>query len=205
MKLKLNHNNEEKLRRAADILEAGGLVVYPTDTLYGLGCDALNEEAIKKVFQVKQRPLSEPLPIAVCSLEMMEEYTVLDKRSREVAARFLPGALTIVLQKKNLPAILTGGAGSVAVRMPDNKFAIRLVELLGRPVTTTSANIHNRKPPVSSGEVELNVDCILDAGTLGERIPSTILDLTGEPRILREGMIKREDIEWAMSTKEQEK
>ncbi len=190
-------NLEPAIEKAASVLRAGGLVVYPTDTLYGLGCDALNGEALKKVFAVKKRPEDKPLSIAVSSLEMMRRYTQVTPEAEALAKRFLPGALTLVLRKKDLPDILTAGEKNVAIRIPGNKLALRLIGTLGHPISATSANLSGMEPPVTAEEAmrQIQVDLVLDSGRLEARIPSTIVDLSGRPKLLREGKIKWSEIE----------
>ncbi len=179
-----------KLEKAAKIILSGGLVVYPTDTLYALGCNALNEEAILKVYETKKRSLAKPLPIAVASIDMMKRYAYVNKNAEKIAKKFLPGALTIVLRKKRvLPDILTSGLDKVAIRIPANKIALKLIELVGLPLVTTSANISGEAPPASIEEVKIKADYIINGGKL-EGIPSTIIDLSeAAPKILRRGKI----------------
>jgi L-threonylcarbamoyladenylate synthase len=196
--LRLDREGEGGIREGISLLREGGIVVYPTDTLYALGCDALNPTAVERVFSAKHRPREKPLPIAVSDLEMMKRYAVLDSRAEAVALRFLPGPLTLVLPRIDLPPVLTGPSSSVAIRIPDHSVALGLVRGLGRPITTTSANLSGRPPPVSVGEAREQiegVDLYLDAGPLPHRVPSTLLDLTGRPKLLREGRVKREALE----------
>jgi len=195
--LVISAEEEGVVERAARILSKGGIVVYPTDTLYALGCDATNPEAVKRVFEVKRRSLSKPLPIAVASLEMMREYCELNEKAEKLARAMLPGALTLLLKKKNLPHIVTSGSAKVAVRIPANELALKIIAALGKPVVATSANISGKAPPISAGEAMTqlsDVDLVIDAGRLAERVPSTIYDPeTG--KVLREGKISREEIE----------
>lgn len=195
--LKLDSDIEKKIKRAAQIIKSGGVVVYPTDTLYGMGCNALSVRAVKKVFKAKQRRADKPLPIAVDSVRMMKKYAVVDSKAEALARKFLPGALTIVLKKKKLPNILTAGSDTVGVRIPANEVALKLIKRAGVPITATSANVSEEIPPVSADEVLdfKGIDLILDAGKLGARAPSTVLDLTGRPKILRKGKIKKDEIE----------
>lgn len=185
------------IKKAAEVLKEGGLIVYPTDTLYGLGCNALDESAVKRVFAAKMRPKQNPLSIAVHDIEMMRRYSELTALAEKLARAFLPGALTIILQKKNLPDVLTGGLQKVGIRIPDNSIALKLVELSGVPITATSANISGNAPPVSAEDAASQIkmaDIVLDGGRLGGGVSSTIIDLTGKPKILREGVIKREEL-----------
>ena len=190
--------SDEGVKEAVEILKKGGLVIYPTDTLYGLGCNALDELALKSVFAAKKRPVSNPLSIAVSDVGMMKEYAELPSEAEKLADAFLPGALTIVLKKKNLPDILTGGLAKVGIRIPNSDITLKLTELLGAPITATSANISGNSPPVSVEEAISQIpeaDVILNRGQLKERVPSTIVDLSGKPKILRKGAIKKAELE----------
>ncbi|NOZ59961.1 MAG: threonylcarbamoyl-AMP synthase [Euryarchaeota archaeon] len=191
-------DQEGVVSRAVSVLRAGGAVVYPTDTLYALGCDATNAEAVRRVFQIKRRPLDKPLPIAVANIEMMRRYCELDERAERLARALLPGALTLLLKKKHLPDILTSGSPKVAVRIPANELALKITAALGRPVVATSANISGEPPPVSAQEALAQlrgVELVIDAGVLArERVPSTIYD-PEEGRIIRQGKIDRSTIE----------
>ena len=191
-------DKDEGIKKAIEVLKKGRLVIYPTDTLYGLGCNALDESAVKRVFAAKRRPASNPLPIAVSDVEMMRQYAELPDTAEKLAEAFLPGALTIVLKKKNLPDALTGGLPEVGIRIPKSDIILRLIELFGAPITATSANISGNAPPVSAEEAVSQIeeaDIVLDGGKLEKGVPSTVIDLTGKPKILREGVIKRRDLE----------
>ncbi len=185
----------KKIKEASKLIRSGKLVIYPTDTLYALGCDALNEHAIRRVFLVKKRSFSKPLPIAVHSIEMMERYAYLNEKAKVLIKEFLPGALTIVLKKKEkIPHILTAGFDKVAIRIPANDIALRLIEAAEVPLVATSANISGEPPPASIEKIKIKADYILDGGKL-EGIPSTIVDLTEKkPKILRRGMIDEQRI-----------
>lgn len=194
--LKLGSDYERSLKIAAGVLRRGGLVVYPTDTLYALGGDATREEAIRRVYEAKRRPLDRPLPIAVSDKAMMMRYAYLHEKARRLADKYLPGALTLVLRKKHLPGLLTSGLDKVAVRIPGNAVALELIKLFGRPVITTSANLTGEPPPVAVEEVppELGAEVALDYGRLGERVPSTIVDFDDGLRIIREGKISKKEV-----------
>lgn len=187
-------NREDLIKKASKVLKEGGLVIYPTDTLYGLGGNALDKNAVKKVFMAKEREASSPLPIAVNSIEMMKEYSEPSKKAEMLARAFLPGALTLVLKKKNLPDTLTGGLPKVGIRIPRSDIALGLVDRLGMPITATSANISGNAPPVSAEEAALQIKSagiVLNGGKMQNRVPSTVIDLTGKPKILREGAVRR--------------
>jgi L-threonylcarbamoyladenylate synthase len=188
----------EGITEALEILRKGGLVIFPTDTLYGLGCNALDEPAVRSVFAVKKRPASNPLSIAVSDIEMMGQYAEIPEAAEKLVRAFLPGPLTIVLKKKNLPDVLTGGLPKVGLRIPKSEIVLKLIKLLGTPTTATSANISGNPPPTTA-EVAISqipeADIVLDGGPLGKGLPSTVIDMSEKPKILREGAIKRADLE----------
>ncbi|MEM2093938.1 MAG: L-threonylcarbamoyladenylate synthase [Candidatus Bathyarchaeia archaeon] len=188
----------ETIAQATEVVSRGGVIVYPTDTVYGLGADALDAHAVLKVFQVKRRPLELPLPVAVDGHQMAERLAVVTKDARRLMDNFWPGPLTIVLYKKDIvPDVVTGGKSKVAVRAPNHQIPLRIIVRTGLPLTSTSANIH-RKPSIMSAQearAQLEgVDLIIDGGR-ATGIPSTVIDMTQEtPRILRQGSISTEDI-----------
>jgi len=190
----------QKMQEVIEALKEGELIVYPTETVYGLGANALDEAAVKKVYMVKQRPFDMPLSVAVRDLEMLEEITVLEEGERKLVKRFMPGPLTLLVTKRPvLPDILTSASVEVGVRIPDNGFALRLIEEFG-PLTSTSANIHTRGNPTSTfdamNELGDSIRYYLDCGapTLGQ--PSTIVQLTnGSVEVIRRGPIPIEEIE----------
>lgn len=194
--LDLGQDYRGSLEAAVEVLRSRGLVVYPTDTLYALGGDATSEEAVRKVFRAKKRPLDLPLPIAVGDMRMLKRYARLHEQARVLAERYLPGPLTLILEKKSLPEVLTSGLENVAVRIPANDAALELISLFGKPVVTTSANFSGDPPPVRVEEVprELGAEVALDQGILGERVPSTIVSFNDGPKIIREGKISKEEI-----------
>ena len=188
---------EDAIEKAAQYIRKGKLVVYPTDTVYGLGCNALDEEAIKSVFKAKKRAPSNPLSIAVSDLPMLRKYSSFDERAMKVMECFFPGPVTFILHKKSLPDILTGGINKVGVRIPESKTTLKLILKSGVPIVTTSANISGMDPPKTAEEVMEQlpgVDLILNGGML-ESKGSTIIDLTlTPPEILREGACSKFNI-----------
>lgn len=194
---------EKDLEEIVSVLKAGDLVVYPTDTLYGVGADPFNESSVKKVFIAKNRPFDMPLSLAVSNEKMMESVAVLNENARKLIRKFLPGPLTIMLTKKpNLPDILTSGANQIGVRIPDHPFAVRLIDKFG-PITSTSANVHSHPDPVEAitaqkdlkGHVAICVDC----GKTKYSEPSTIVDVSeGLVEVIRKGVISQEQIENAL-------
>jgi len=168
----------DQVEQAAHILKRDGLVVYPTDTIYGLGADAFSDEAILKVYKAKRRPISEPISVAVCDMEMAYGIARIDERASSFIEAFFPGPVTIVVRAKNcLPDILTGGTGMVGIRIPAHPVALRLIQLFDSPITATSANIHGAKDPASPDECHVMHDLLIDAGRL-PGTASTVVDIS---------------------------
>lgn len=202
-----NNPNLETLKKAMDVLTQGGLIVYPTDTAYGLGANALNEDAIKKMYDIKGRDFSKPTHVVVKDWQMIEELCFINERARKLYDAFLPGPLTLILPKHpNVSNILTANLPTIGVRIPKSLITIQLSNNLRFPFTTPSANRSGEPTPYSIEEVKKvldieKVDLILDAGELPRITPSTIVDLsTEELRIVREGPITREEIENTLSS-----
>ena len=191
---------EENLSRAAEMIKIGGLVAFPTETVYGLGADGLNIEACRKIFIAKGRPSDKPLSLHVASLEMADKIAKITAQAEKLFAKFLPGALTIILSKnKIVPDFVTCGKSSVGIRFPANDVALSLIRLAGVPIAAPSANLSGKTPPKTAQEVFDNlsgkIPLILDGGLCQFGISSTIIDLTGEkPQILRHGAISEEKI-----------
>ena len=190
---------QRQVERAVIILRQGGIVAYPTDTVYGLGASMSIPRAVKRVFQAKQRPQDMALPLLVANAS---QIAGLAGRVPPVARRlidsFLPGALTIVLPASGtVPDIVTAGGNTVAVRIPDHPVPIALIEGIGMPLVGTSANVSGQPSPLTAAEVRSQfgdkVDIIIDEGGRCAGRESTIVDLTGEtPVVLREGAISTE-------------
>ena len=187
------------ISKSIQSLRDGSVVVYPTETLYALGADIFNEKAVKHVFEIKKRPLSIPLPVAVSDFNMLDKIASVDDRARCLADFFLPGPLTLVLTKKNsVPGLVTSGSAKVAVRIPNNNVALELLSEFG-PLTVTSANVHGNKTPGIIKDVRMqfkqgDVAVYLDYGRLNGQ-PSTIVDVTSEKvKIIREGLITKDKI-----------
>lgn len=199
MKEKLVVTTLENVSYAAQIIRRGGLVVYPTDTVYGLGCDPFNTDAVKRLIRVKSER-DKPLPILASGVRDVERVAELNSRVRGIVwGTFWPGPLTLILPKKSLPSILTFGMNTVGVRIPKSEVALKLIELSGGLLVGTSANKSGYKPPCNAKEAQMQlygeVDIILDGGTTQIGVSSTILDLTGKkPKIIREGYLSEKDL-----------
>jgi len=178
----------DAVERAVEILRHDGLVVYPTDTIYGLGADALSEEAILRVYEAKRRPVSQPISIAVSDFEMAFGIARIDRRALAFMEAFLPGPVTVVVPaRSSLPEILTGGTGMIGIRLPAHPVPLRLIGLLDSPITATSANQHGARDPVSPDECHVMHDLLIDGGRLSST-PSTVVDLS-QGAILRRGAL----------------
>ena len=181
------------------------LVLFPTDTIYGLGVDATDPEAVTHLRELKGREDKKPISIMVSDMEMMEVYAVVTPLAKRLAEKFLPGKLTLVLEARNLPDELTSGTKTIGIRMPKHLLCMQLVNQLGKPVTATSANVSGKeteKTPekilAQFGEKADWITKVFDLGELPESAPSTVVDARGKvPIVIREGAIPREDIEEA--------
>jgi L-threonylcarbamoyladenylate synthase len=185
--------------RALEILRAGGLVAFPTDTVYGLGCLAFDQMAIESIYIAKNRPLEKAIPILIADVDDLDRVTRdLPDLARRLASRFWPGPLTLILPKRaDLPAAVSATA-TVGVRVPDNDTARTLLRAAG-PMAVTSANLSGRESPRTVSEVIRQLDgripLVLDGGETGGGVPSTVVDVSGaEPVILREGPLTLEQI-----------
>jgi len=205
IKVFLNNPDPDAIAKASNVLKSGGLIVYPTDTAYGLGANALSEKTVKKVYEVKGRDYSKPTHVVVADWKMIEELTETNELAKKLYNHFLPGPLTIILsKKKTVPDILTSGLPTLGVRIPNNSVTQSLSRLLTFPYTTPSANKSGGITPYSIDDVRKQldlekIDLILDAQELRPTPPSTIVDLTiHPPKILREGPISKEQIRKAI-------
>ena len=195
MQTEILEPTEENLFRAADLIRAGELVAFPTETVYGLGADGLNKSAREKIYLAKGRPSEKPLTLHVASLEQVERVAKISVTAEKLFKKFCPGPLTIILPKnKNLPDFVTNGLESVGIRFPDNEIALKLIKFSDCPIAAPSANISGETPPKNAREVLKNlggkIKIILDGGECKFGISSTIIDLTFDtPKILREGAI----------------
>ncbi len=175
---------------AVRVLRRDGLIVYPTETVYGLGADALSDYAVHRVFEVKGRPLGKPISVAVSDEDMIGAIAEVSDEAWEFIRTFLPGPVTIVLPvKRCLPPVLSGGTGMIGIRMPQNQITCEIIAELDAPITATSANLSGTMAPVSKEQVNVTYDLFVEGGELSGT-PSTVVDL-GARQILRPG----EDIE----------
>lgn len=192
---------KQELDRAAAIIRSGGLVAIPTETVYGLGADALNAQAVARIYAVKGRPSTSPLIVHVCSVEMARGLvTDWPQSASRLAARYWPGPLTIVLPKKPVvPDIVTAGLPTVGLRMPAHPAALELIRRSATPLAAPSANRFTGISPTTAEHVRRSlgdqIDMILDGGPCDVGIESTVLSLAGPATLLRPGMIPLEELE----------
>lgn len=206
METKIYQSTE--LTEAAKILQAGGLIAFPTETVYGLGADALLPAAVKRVFAVKGRPSDNPLIVHVTDFDMVKIYV--DKfhpLTKTIIENFWPGPLTVIfeIKKGSLPLEVTGGLSTAAFRMPDNKKTLDLIRLTGEPLVGPSANTSGKPSPTTAEHVyhdlKGKIEGIVEDGATQIGVESTVLDLSGDvPMILRPGAITKEDLEKVLQT-----
>ena len=187
---------KEGVKKAAEIIKRGGLVAFPTETVYGLGANGLDENAVPKIYEAKGRPSDNPLILHISKLDEIEDIVKeIPKSALILAEEFWPGPLTMVFKKsERIPYRTTGGLESVAIRMPSNKIARELIKAAGVPIAAPSANSSGRPSPTKAAHViydlDGKIDMVIDGGEVDIGIESTIVDVTGEvPVILRPGFI----------------
>ena len=191
--------DSEQLKEPAKILREGGLVAFPTETVYGLGANALNEEAAKKIYEAKGRPSDNPLIAHIADFDdLLPLVTKVPEAGKKLMEAFWPGPLTLIFPKSSLvPYGTTGGLDTVAVRMPADPAASALIRLAGVPIAAPSANTSGRPSPTTADHVwqDMNgkIQMIVDGGAVGIGVESTIIDVSGEePMILRPGAVTQE-------------
>jgi L-threonylcarbamoyladenylate synthase len=195
------HPEPEIIQHAATVIKRGGIIVFPTRCLYGLGADAFNADAVDRVFKIKQRPSQKPILILVDQRIQLEQLVShVSTAASRIMDHFWPGGVTLVFEAGDtIPHHLTAGTGKIGIRSPGHPVAAALVSFLGRPLTGTSANLSGKPSCRRIGDLEpqlaQQLDAILDAGPLKGGNGSTVVDVTGDiPRILREGEISEKEI-----------
>jgi L-threonylcarbamoyladenylate synthase len=174
------------IEKAVSVLMHDGTIIYPTETIYGLGADAFSDEAILKVYEAKKRPLGMPISIAVSDFEMLAAVAHVEPHMQVFIEAFLPGPVTVILRARRLvPNILTGGTGMIGIRMPAHDLALQIIERFDAPITATSANLHGAKDPQTPEECTVPRELFIDGGRL-PGTSSTVVDLQNKI-ILRRG------------------
>ena len=197
-----NFESDNILKKAAAIIKSGGLVAFPTETVYGLGADGLNEDAVKKIYIAKGRPSDNPLILHISEEKDLEKLVVeITPVAKKLMESFWPGPMTLVLKKKSVVSdTVSGGLDTVAVRLPESEIARKLIEAAGTPIAAPSANSSGRPSPTKAQHVaedlDGKIDMIIDGGSCDVGLESTVIDVTGdEAIILRPGGITFEDVD----------
>lgn len=200
--IKINSAKDEALQKAAQCIKKGGLVAFPTETVYGLGGDGLNRKAAAKIYAAKGRPSDNPLILHINDQKMLHKIVKdVNSMAKKIMTAFCPGPVTLILPKSDIvPSSVTGGLDTVAVRMPDNDIARELIRLSATPIAAPSANISGRPSPTTAQAVHHDlhdrIDMILDGGACQFGVESTIVDCTEDvPVILRPGAVTKEMLE----------
>lgn len=188
---------KEELDEVVKVLKNDGLIVFPTDTVYGLGCNCFSIKALNKIFDVKQRNKNKPINVLTNSVDKINQVVEnINSKEKELMDKYFPGALTIIIKKnEKVPDLLTSGLDSVGVRIPDNEIALKILERVSFPLATTSANISQEEAGIDKEDVlkdfKGKVDIIIDGGITNLKVASTIVKLEDdEIKVLRQGTIK---------------
>ncbi len=194
----MNSFSPQLLKQAVELLKDGGVVAFPTDTVYGVGVDPLQPQAVRKLYRIKGRPDNKPIAILVGSIEDVERVAQSPSKTfSRLVDRFWPGGLTLILEARDLPPEITAAGSTVGVRMPNHPLTLELLREFGGPIATTSANRSGEDPAISASEVDAQlgdrVSLIVDGGDTITKVASTVLDLSASPpRILRHGGISEQ-------------
>ena len=193
-------NQREAIKKAVRVLAEGGLIIYPTETCYGVGVDATNPDAVKKLLAYKDRPEGKAISVAVADEAMAREYVDVNETAQNLYENFLPGPITVISESKHKIAPgIEAEDGSLGIRIPNYPFTLELIKQFGKPITATSANLSGRKTPYAIKDILDNtseknrklIDLVIDAGELPHNPPSTVVDTRlNDERILREGSIR---------------
>ena len=206
--LNLDIKNSENIEKVADavaeVLQSGGVIIYPTDTIYGIGANAFNEEAIEKVMNIKNRDSEKPLSVFVKDIKSARRIACIDSKVEKMLENIWPGPITAILRKKDIvPYLLTGNGETIAVRIPQNKFILHLLEKVEFPIIATSANISGENNLFDAEEImktfgnkKNQIDLFVNIGNIKKTQASTIVDLTTTiPRIVRMGIVGKEEMD----------
>jgi len=181
----------DEIEQAVRVLSHDGLIVYPTETVYGLGADAFSDDAIERVYEAKGREFGKPISIAVSDFEMLGVVAEVNDQAEAFIRKFLPGPVTVVLKAKRcIPEILTGGTGMIGIRFPSHPVPVKIIELFDSPITATSANQSGAREPTTLDECNVPHDYHIDGGKL-PGTPSTVVDVT-TGTVMRPGALAAE-------------
>lgn len=203
-----NRMDLEELKEPAKVIRNGGIVIFPTETVYGIGTNGFDEKSIKKIYELKKRDFNKPISLLVSNMEMVEMVAKdISDLEYKLMRKFWPGPFTIILKKKSIvPDILTSNGDTVGVRMPSGEIAKKLIEYAEVPIAAPSANISGKPSGIDINDImkdfEGKVDCIIDNGISELGVASTIVKVVDNiPYVLREGIITKEQIEEVVNNK----
>ena len=195
-----NKIREKELEEVKNVLKEGGIVAFPTDTVYGLACDCFNKKAIEKLYQIKERPAYKPINVLTNSVEKMYKVVEgINNKELELISKYMPGDLTLILNKNNkVPSILTAGIDTIGVRIPDNKIALKILENFKNPLAVTSANKSGKESSLEVADfIDIfnnQIDIIIDGGKTPIGVSSTIAKVKEDKiKILRQGNLVIEE------------
>lgn len=198
--LSVNSYSPRHLNQAVQLLRDGGVVAFPTDTVYGVGVDPLQPEAVRRLYRIKGRPDNKPIAVLVGSIEDVEQVAQTPSGNfSRLADRFWPGGLTLIVEARDLPPEITAGGSTVGVRMPNHPLTLEILNAFGGPLATTSANRSGEPPATTAEEVDAQlgdrVNLVVDGGDTITKVASTVLDLSvSPPQIVRHGGISEESL-----------
>lgn len=190
----INSDNPQMrlIRKAADLLRDGGIIIYPTDTVYGIGCDLFNKRAIEKIYEIKQRSPKQPFSFVCSDLSDISNYAIVTNYAYKIMRHMLPGPYTFILGASRIvPKILLPKRKTVGIRVPDNRICLTLVQELGNPIISTSVVTGNGEIMVDPSDMEdtyrNRVDLVIDGGVVGDELSSVVSLIDDEPEVIREG------------------
>lgn len=196
----IQHDDSGTRDNAAQIILAGGVIAFRTDTFYGLGADPLNDDAVNKIKELKGREEGKPILLLISDIDHADRFVTDFESYKAIASRYWPAPLTLIGKARSeLPHDLTAGSNSIGLRLPDDEGVREMVRVCGGALTATSANTSGSEPACSAQEVEryfpIGIDLIIDSGAVTATKPSTVVDISGEqPKLIREGAIKRAEL-----------
>ena len=187
-----DHPQPRKIGQAVEVLRAGGVIIYPTDTFYGIGCDLFNKKAIERIYQIKRRPKTKPFSFICADLKDIAQYAIVSNYAYKTMRRFLPGPYTFILKgTKQVPRMMLSNRNTVGIRVPDDLIALNLVAALGHPIISTSATIAPEdilsNASLLADALGVAVDLVVDGGPRGFEPSSVISLIDDQPVVLRQG------------------
>src|SRR5574344_567591 len=198
----INEINKQELEDCCKIIKNDGVIIFPTETVYGIGANATSKEAVEKIFKIKKRPLNKAINIMVADINQIEKYAIIKNDiERKIIQKFMPGPITIILNKKNvIPDIVTAGNAKIGIRIPDNKIALEILKQCKVPIAAPSANISGEESGINIQSIQSDfdgkIDAFIDGGTSKLAQASAIVEVVNNEIIIhRQGKITKEEIQ----------